>query len=660
MKAHRGLSARTAARAEQGLYRAILSLRNEARVRTVLRRPLHTRGARGARRSLGGREVSAGRPALSQDSRPHGRLGDDDRPCRTIPHRRQRRLPSRAEAPEPALTRGDIVMRVTTESRIKIAVQKSGRLTDHSLELLVRCGLSYSRGKDQLICFGENMPVDVLLVRDDDIPRLVQEDICDLGIVGMNIIEERRLEMIEQGKTELFTGNRPPRFRPVPAVVRRARRRALRRRRSRSTASASRPLIRESSRTFCSASWSERADHLVLGCRRDRAEPRQGGPHLRSRVERLDAARAPALRGRDDPREPRGADPDAGGSRAEKAQWLQRLLQRIQGVLQVKESKYIMLHAPRSALKEIRALLPGSESPTIIPLEGRDDKVAVHAVCRENVFWETLEQLKEAGASSMLVLARREDAVVATSRCSAVWNNLGAGRATRVACAPRARERRRCSPSSVADDRRASAERRRRCARRRSPRMLDGVALDSLEVSDDRVRGGRSAPRRARNVPRSARRPRTSRRSTARSSRADRCRTRRPGVRCERVSSADRERRALCARRQRPAAVHCAHARSTGAAGRLRDARALQPRAGDGTRRRRPCSMRRAWPACSACSSSAARKPLPRSLRHGDGAESRQDFRPRQHLGHGGEGASGSRSRRAPRATTPRARPRCS
>jgi ATP phosphoribosyltransferase len=88
----------------------------------------------------------------------------------------------------------------------------------------------------------------------------------------------------------------------------------------------------------------------------------------------------------------------------DKAEWLQRLLLRVQGVLQVKESKYIMLHAPRSALKAITALLPGSESPTIIPLEGRDDKVAVHAVCRENVFWETLEQLKKAGASSMLVL----------------------------------------------------------------------------------------------------------------------------------------------------------------------------------------------------------------------------------------------------------------
>jgi ATP phosphoribosyltransferase len=77
---------------------------------------------------------------------------------------------------------------------------------------------------------------------------------------------------------------------------------------------------------------------------------------------------------------------------------------RIEGVQQVKESKYIMLHAPRSKLAEIKSLLPGSESPTIIPLDGSDDKVAVHAVCRENVFWETLESLKAAGASSILVL----------------------------------------------------------------------------------------------------------------------------------------------------------------------------------------------------------------------------------------------------------------
>jgi ATP phosphoribosyltransferase len=63
-----------------------------------------------------------------------------------------------------------------------------------------------------------------------------------------------------------------------------------------------------------------------------------------------------------------------------------------------------MLHVPRDALAEITRLLPGSESPTVIPLDGRGDKFAVHAVCRENVFWETLENLKSAGASSLLVL----------------------------------------------------------------------------------------------------------------------------------------------------------------------------------------------------------------------------------------------------------------
>jgi ATP phosphoribosyltransferase len=87
-----------------------------------------------------------------------------------------------------------------------------------------------------------------------------------------------------------------------------------------------------------------------------------------------------------------------------KEDWISRLLLRIDGVEQVKESKYIMLHAPRSALPRIRELLPGSEFPTIIPLEGSPDKVAVHAVCRENVFWETLESLKGAGASALLVL----------------------------------------------------------------------------------------------------------------------------------------------------------------------------------------------------------------------------------------------------------------
>ena len=97
-----------------------------------------------------------------------------------------------------------MVAEMDSAARLKIAVQKSGRLTENSLDLLVRCGLKYSRGKDQLMCYGENMPLDVLFVRDDDIPDLVAEDICDLGIVGYNVIEERRQALAARGEAAHF------------------------------------------------------------------------------------------------------------------------------------------------------------------------------------------------------------------------------------------------------------------------------------------------------------------------------------------------------------------------------------------------------------------------------------------------------------------------
>jgi ATP phosphoribosyltransferase len=289
------------------------------------------------------------------------------------------------------------------DTRIKIAVQKSGRLTEHSMELLTRCGLMYSRGRDQLICYGENMPVDVLLVRDDDIPSLVQEDVCDLGIVGQNIIEERRLEFVDNGETTLFEqlfaldfGQCRLSF-GVPQDLELADLSSLAGKRIATTyprivqdflqrEGISAEVIEFSGAVEIAPSLGK-ADlicDLVSSGSTMRAHHLTEGQTILSSTAaliRTPVRIAPA-----------------------KETWVARLLQRIQGVLQVKESKYIMLHAPRSALKEITALLPGSEAPTIIPLEGRDDKVAVHAVCRENVFWETLEQLKEAGASSMLVL----------------------------------------------------------------------------------------------------------------------------------------------------------------------------------------------------------------------------------------------------------------
>jgi ATP phosphoribosyltransferase len=292
---------------------------------------------------------------------------------------------------------------VESSPRIKIAVQKSGRLTDHTMELLSRCGLVYSRGRDQLICYGENMPIDVLLVRDDDIPGLVQDDVCDLGVVGQNIVQEARLALIASGTTSLFRevtsldyGHCRLSF-GIPSTMAYDGPQSL----AGMRIATSYPQIVADflSRSGVEAAVVEFSGAVEIAPSLGRADVIcdlvSSGATMKAHdlVEKETILKSSAAL----IQTPIALAP-------EKAVWIERLLKRMEGVLQAKESKYIMLHAPRSALGAITALLPGAEAPTIIPLEGRDDKVAVHAVCRENVFWETLEDLKEAGASSMLVL----------------------------------------------------------------------------------------------------------------------------------------------------------------------------------------------------------------------------------------------------------------
>ena len=289
------------------------------------------------------------------------------------------------------------------EPRLKLAIQKSGRLTDPSLDLLMRCGLKISRGKDQLMAYGENMPLDVLFVRDDDIPDLVQEDVCDLGLVGRNVLEEKRLELAAHGHPARFQQVRTLDFgrcRLALAVPEGAPFEGSHTLRGKRIATTYPYLLEQYLRQ------RDIAAEIVILSGAVEIAPRLGradlicdlvstgstlhANHLRE-VETVLESHAVLIR------TPLELPPD-------KDEWVERLLMRIDGVQQVRESKYIMLHAPRAALAEIRKLLPGSESPTIIPLEGFPDRVAVHAVCRENVFWETLESLKKAGASALLVL----------------------------------------------------------------------------------------------------------------------------------------------------------------------------------------------------------------------------------------------------------------
>lgn len=283
--------------------------------------------------------------------------------------------------------------------RIKIAIQKSGRLAEPSLRLLEQSGLQFSRSKDKLFWFGRNLPVDLLLVRDDDIPRLLLAGVCELGIVGENVAWEKTLESgdgVLKGLASLDFGH----CRLMLAVPEDDEIERL--------ADVNGRRVATSYPNLTHAFFNEHgldAEIVQLNGAVEIA-PSLGtadcivdlvstGTTLRANhlvpLETVLVSQATLYR------TPKSLD-------EERMSLLEKLFQRIRGVRQAAESKYVMLHAPRIRLKEITGLLPGSETPTVLPLEGGEDRVAVHAVCRETVFWEHLEELKDAGASSVLVL----------------------------------------------------------------------------------------------------------------------------------------------------------------------------------------------------------------------------------------------------------------
>ena len=291
----------------------------------------------------------------------------------------------------------------TPEQRIQIAVQKTGRLTEHSIDLLERCGLKITKSKDQLIYYGENMPIDLLLVRDDDIPGLVSEDVCDLGIVGLNIVEEKRLNLESEGRTGLFKQIYELDFGHCRLVLA-----------APEDTEYSGPLSLKNKRIATSYVGIVRkylknndidAETVYFSGAVEIAPKLGRADYICDLVSTGSTLKANGLTEVDTLMDSEAVVIQTQAPLGEEKQALvDKILQRLDGVLQVRESKYIMLHAPRAALPQIRDLLPGSEAPTVLPLDGTDDKVAVHAVCRENVFWETLENLKAAGASSLLVL----------------------------------------------------------------------------------------------------------------------------------------------------------------------------------------------------------------------------------------------------------------
>ena len=285
--------------------------------------------------------------------------------------------------------------------RLRIAMQKSGRLTEPAQELLARCGLKFRQSRDKLFCFGEGEPVDLLLVRDDDIPALIAEGVCDLGIVGRNVLREFQLSNPD-------TGGGMDELRPLGfghcrlsiAVPQEEAYDGPAQLHGQRIATSYPGLLGEWLRSNgVDAKVVMLAGSVEIAPRLGTADAicdlvSSGATLVANQLrEAVVVVKSEAvLAGR------RELPLDERGEIAE------LLLRRLDGVIQVRDSRLILMQAPRDALAAITRLLPGLPVPTLTPVDGSPDQVVLQALCAGSVSWRQLEDMKRAGARDMLVL----------------------------------------------------------------------------------------------------------------------------------------------------------------------------------------------------------------------------------------------------------------
>ncbi|ALO44661.1 MULTISPECIES: ATP phosphoribosyltransferase [Pseudoalteromonas] len=292
---------------------------------------------------------------------------------------------------------------MSTNNRLRIAIQKSGRLSKDCQELLKQLGVKLNLREQRLIAHSTNMPIDVLRVRDDDIPGLVMDGVCDLGIVGENVLEETqaerqslnqysevlKLSKLDFGYCRLALAW-PQELGPQDKSWFEGKRIAttypeiLKGYLKREGINASAVMLTGSVEVAPRAGLADAICDLVsTGATLEANGLMQGDTILESNACLI--------------QNPKLNDED-------KLALINKLMPRLKGVKQAKESKYIMLHAPKAKLTEVCELLPGTGQPTLLSLAGSDDYVALHMVSSETLFWETMEELKALGANSILVM----------------------------------------------------------------------------------------------------------------------------------------------------------------------------------------------------------------------------------------------------------------
>ncbi len=290
-----------------------------------------------------------------------------------------------------------------THDRLRIAIQKSGRLSEPARDLLARAGLVFRESRDRLFCYGESLPVDLLLVRDDDIPGLIADGVCDLGVVGRNVLEEQGCERSAQGRDEAFRAIRSLGFGrcrlsvAVPAEwdwSGPSRLAGLR-----IATSYPRLLERWLREQAVDAEAVMLSGSVEIAPRLGKAEAicdvvSTGGTlqanQLKEAAVVMESEAVLAA-----PAQP------FGDVRAELAAML---LRRLDAVISVRASKLVLFQAARDDVPGLLRLLPDAEPPTMMAIDGQGDQVALQALCRTALTWQRLEDMKRAGASGLLVL----------------------------------------------------------------------------------------------------------------------------------------------------------------------------------------------------------------------------------------------------------------
>ncbi|SQH76417.1 ATP phosphoribosyltransferase [Shewanella benthica] len=292
---------------------------------------------------------------------------------------------------------------MSESNRLRIAIQKSGRLSEESMKLLRSCGVKFNINEQRLIAHSDNLPIDLLRVRDDDIPGLVMDGVVDLGIIGENVLEEEQIERERLDKPSRCIKLRgldfgtcrlslavPNEFSYENAQSLEGLRIAtsypnlLRRYMQKKGITYTDCMLKGSVEVAPRAGLADCICDLVS----TGATLEANGLYETEVIYRSSACIIQSTQTQ---------TPD-------KQALIDKILSRINGVVRAKESKYILLHAPTETLEQIVALLPGAENPTVLPLLDDTNRVAVHAVSTEDLFWDTMEELTKLGATSILVM----------------------------------------------------------------------------------------------------------------------------------------------------------------------------------------------------------------------------------------------------------------